>query len=248
MTGNLKVLGLALLALFALGAVAASSASAVPFFHSDKEKTVLTAEGTGATFGTKSSIISVTCKKEIFSGTTNEKTVTSVTVHPTYKECKAEPFGNATVTTTGCNYILYAETTQHPKTPELGGEETDSPVELECEAGKAITIAAPGCTITITTKAGEKLHGVIYDNENNLETEKRDVKVTVTVDKIKYKSAGFGCGLGGIKAEGEDGFLTNKTGTTTKGFVDNCAVGECPFGAPDKDEYKEGLQTGIWWE
>jgi hypothetical protein len=58
MTRNLKALGLALLAVFALGAVAASSASAVPTFHSEEEKTVLTIEGK-STFGTKSSSVSV---------------------------------------------------------------------------------------------------------------------------------------------------------------------------------------------
>jgi hypothetical protein len=45
MTRNLKALGLALLAVFAFGAVAASSASAVQLFHSENEPTVLTGGG-----------------------------------------------------------------------------------------------------------------------------------------------------------------------------------------------------------
>jgi hypothetical protein len=68
MTLNLKTLAMTLLALCAFGAVAASGASAFAF-HSEKEKTIITAEHdptseTLTTFGTKSSTVSTTCKKK----------------------------------------------------------------------------------------------------------------------------------------------------------------------------------------
>lgn len=252
MSRNLKVLGLALLAVFSLAALTASAASAASF-HSEKETAVITAEGekiNGTTFGTKSSSVTTVCEKETFAGTAKNG-ATSITVHPTYFGCNAEPFGAAPIDTKGCNYILYAETTSHLNTS--GVSETDAPVEVECEGTNAIKVTAPGCTITVPAQS--KRHGVMYVNEGSGST--RDITVKVTVDGIKYTSSGFGCFLGGIKASGEDGLLTGSA--TAKGFVDNCAVGACPLALTAKEEeehgtdaykdtYSEGAQQGIFWE
>jgi hypothetical protein len=250
MTHNLKALGLALLAVFAFGAVAASSASAVSVFESEKEKTVLTGgeDKAGAEFGTKSSTIKVTCKKETFGGTVvgSPTTATKVTVHPKYEECE-KILGNAvTVETTGCDYILYAETNNTPKTPPNEAEnQIDAPVEIECTAGSAIKIKIGAvCTLTITSVA-EKLHGVVYDNEGTLKT--RDIKVTPTVDKIKYSAPGIGCRIGGLLETGEDGFLTRdelgNKGITVKGFEDKELNGP----SPHQEAFMEGSQVGILW-
>jgi hypothetical protein len=244
MIRNLKVLGLALAAICAFGAVAASGASAFAF-HSEKEKTIITAEHdptseTLTTFGTKSSTVSTTCKKEKFAGTAAEPSVASITVHPVYEECEAKPFGEATVDTHGCDYILYAETTTSPKTPPNELEtKTDSPVEVECTTGSSIKITAPGCTITVPPQG--KLHGVVYTNKGSGST--RDITVDITVDKIKYTSSGLGCGLGGIKKEGEDGTLTGAA--TAKGWED-VAFSKDP--ETHTVTATEGSQVGIWWE
>jgi hypothetical protein len=247
MTRNLKALGLALLAVFAFGAVAASSASAVPLFHSETEPTVLTGgeDKSGAEFGTKTSTLTITCQ-ETFGGTVSEKTPSVVTVHPTYSNCVKVTNLAVTVDTENCDYKLYAETTTSPKTPpEEAKTKTDAPAEIECTAGNNIKITIGGvCTITITSN-GEKLHGVVYDNQGTLKT--RDIKVTPTVDKIKYKAPGIGCRIGGLQEEGEDGFLTTdalgNNGITAKGFED-----KSPAPSPHQDEFVEGPQVGIWWE
>jgi hypothetical protein len=249
MTSNFKALGLALLVVFALGAVASSSASAVPLFHSENERTVITGgeDKAGAFFGTKTSTIQIACNLT-FAGTVSEKTPSKVTVHPTYSECVKVLGLTITVDTEGCDYVLYAETTEHTKTDDKGvneGKETDAPVEIECTSGNNIKITIGSvCTITITSVA-EKLHGVVYDNEGTLKA--RDIKVTPTVDNTKYQAPGIGCRIGGLKAEAEDGFIT-KTETGNKGITGKGFEDKSPAPSPHQDEFIEGAQVGIWWE
>jgi hypothetical protein len=178
----------------------------------------------------------------------SEKTPSVVTVHPTYSECTKILGNTVTTDTEGCDYVLYAETTEHTKTDDKGvdeGKETDAPVEIECTAGNNIKITIGSvCVITITSN-GEKLHGVKYDNEGSLKT--RDIKVTPTIDNIKYKAPGIGCRIGGLLAEGSDMFITKdalgNNGITVKGFED-----KSPAPSPHQDEFIEGAQVGIWWE
>jgi hypothetical protein len=258
MTRNLKALGLALLAVFAFGAVAAAAASASSF-GSEKEKTVITAgeDKAGAEFGTKTSTLKITCNETI-NGTVIGATATKITAHPTYFECKDVSGLKVSVDTEGCDYILYAETTKHPKTKVEEGEETDAPVEIECtktepKPGEIVqdhikitfkSGATTVCTITITS-INEKLHGVTYDNEGSGTT--RDIKVTPTVDNIKYDAPGIGCAIGGLKSSGTDGFLTKdetgQKGITATGFEDKDAKEP----EPHQDAFSEGSQVGIFW-
>ncbi len=251
MIRNLKVLGLALAAVFAMSAMAAQAAMASgELFHSDEDPTVITASNAG--FGNHvftAGGISVECENATFTGTQSGTTGEELTVHPTYSgNCTAAGVVAATVTTTGCNYILYSETGENTHTST-----TDAPVKIECEEGKKITIDAAKCRITIDPN--QTVRGVKYVGEGGT-TETEDLRVVASVDTIGYEAEnltglGFKCGTLGF----ETGVtLTNAsyTGTVTaKGYEDKCAAEECPFvpeGGTDKDAYSEGDQVGIWWE
>ncbi len=117
MIRNLKVLGLAVIAVLALGAFSASSALAVEF-HSDSRtgNTWLTGEtNTGAGVGTThvfdAAGSTITCKKATFSGTQAGNTAADVTMAASYSECTVHVGGfslAATVNMGGCAYTFNA--------------------------------------------------------------------------------------------------------------------------------------------
>jgi hypothetical protein len=134
MMRSLKITGLALVAMFAMTAVAASAASAATF-HSESTPTILTGEQESKNIFETNTGVKVECSTAHFEGTVVGTSVASVTVHPTYGSCL---FGSeaATVTTTGCNYILSAEA-------------TSGNVQIECEGTNKISVATSACTLTI---------------------------------------------------------------------------------------------------
>lgn len=228
----LKALGLTLLAVLAIGAMAVSTASAETLDHFTSSsaigKTTLTGEAVGTeaenVFGVKvAPSFAIHCKNSgvKFHGTMASNSVTEVTVHPTYSECSSN-LGALTINTTGCNYILSGTTDKFFNT--TGVEEgKDATMSIECEAGKAITLMTAGCTISIGSESGGKavnqnILGVKYTNE--LSGGLKDVKVDVTTDKTHYTTNdAFSCTIAGIPTTGTDGFLTGKV--TVKGYEDN---------------------------
>lgn len=258
MIRNLKTLGLALVAVLAFGAIAASGASAAVehTFNSELEKTVLTGDndGLGALNlsvtnkgGTK---LTVSCTTASFAGDQTGKTADGITLHPTFGKantkgeagsCKLGGIG-ATVTTTGCNFTFDSDTSANG----LGGE--DATTSVECEAGKSIKSTAAGCTVSIASESGGKpvnqnLHGISYTNEGAGES--RTVKVTSAVKGIHWTASGVFCSLVGL-GNGETGTNGEFSGTvSTKGFeyIEGPFV---PEGGGDKDAYKEGKQRGIF--
>jgi hypothetical protein len=209
MNPSLRILWVCLLAACAFGSASASSASAaVDHLTCSVAPCILTGEQENSevhTFGAKGTgALSVLCNKATFQATVASLGVTSATAHPTYSECEA--FGaKATITTTGCNYILTGETDAFTNT-EGKAEGEDATVDIECEGANTIKIAAPGCTLTIP--AQEKLLGVKYTNVVG-ESGKKEVTIDVTIDKIKYTGAGVLCPAA-AKGEHSDGFLTQK--------------------------------------
>lgn len=237
---------LALGAMLALGAIAATSASAQGQDHfvsdSGNEKTVLTGEATpGGLFqihGVEG--LFVECGHTTYSGTVVGSQVNQVTVVPTYAECEAST-GEATVDIDECAFILYGETTKHPRHQSTGGgpEETHAPVEVECAEGGGIRITSPGCELRILAHEQGKLHGVTYDNiSNHQETGKSAIEVDFTIDGIKFTSSGFVCELGGIPHEAEAASLTGETIVT--GYEDT-EIGS-PFDWQDVFDHGEGLE------
>lgn len=222
MTRKLKALGLGLFAAFAMSAVAASSASAEKkMFHSDVEQTVVTGKDTGGEDQTKfiAGGKTITCETTLYEGTTNEKTVSELTITPTYSNCHAEgPFGNVTthVEMNGCDYKFTLE----EGTTNTGGEteHTHGPVHVVCPDEKEITIQVTipffeDCIVHIPAQTPTK---PTVDYKNQIDGDgNKDVEVTSTVEGIHYTSTGpeGNCGEPGTH---HDGKLTGKV--TTQGF------------------------------
>lgn len=149
MIRNLKVLGLAFAAVFAMTAVVASSATAHYEFTSPSAGTTLTGEQVGThTFTTGGQTIQ--CVTATFEGETTAAVTEEVTITPTYAGCTyAAGAKTADVTMNGCTYILKGKTTG------TGHGE----IYVECPAGKVIEVhltsfnGAETCTLTIHTQA-----------------------------------------------------------------------------------------------
>ena len=199
MTRKLKMLGVAFVAVLALSAVAASAASAEGKVTCSSYPCTLT--GVSAvgndTFTTEAG--NVECKSH-FHSTLNEA-VSSLTVIPTYSECKAFGFLNATVAMNGCDYLFTT-----PK--KIGTHEWTSEVHVVCPTGKVIEINAGTCKVTIGAQTPQG-HLIITNT-----TVPQDIDVRGTFTGINYTVTqdGFGCPFGGTGA---------KTGAT---YTQNSAV------------------------
>jgi len=141
---NLKILGLALVAVFAMSAVVASAASAAVEFTSESEPTVLTGhqEGAGDVFHTMGG--NVTCTTATYVGSQAGTHSTDATVTPTYTGCTAFGFLNVPIHTNECQYTFTAGSTV--------SSNFEGSVHIICPENKSIEVTAPGCRITVGTQ------------------------------------------------------------------------------------------------
>ncbi len=203
MIRNLKVLGLALGAVFAFSAMAASSASAIDTFTTSAGASdTVTGVSHDNVFNITGPEAKVECTTSHFSGTIANNSA-HATITPTYTgiigetphnnpECNG-PFGStAAVNMTTCDYDLTGTTT--------GSDSgTDATISITCTTA--------GDEIMVTTSLGAVLKipaqtptsgGVTYTNEGLTK-----VKVKATATGITYTcSTAFLCGLAGIATEG----------------------------------------------
>jgi hypothetical protein len=200
MIRNLKALGLAAMAVFAMTAISASAAQAAPLFHAEEAPVTYKGENVGGKEKFKTSAGTVECTTTSVTGESSESTSTEATISPTYTGCKAFGFLTATVTMNGCSYKFHLVEGSSPAT---------ATVDIVCPAGKDITISSTGCVVHVPAQTG--LKHVVFDNEGSGAT--RDIKATNTVTGIKYTATGGCPGGEGTKEDGE------YSGTTTvKGF------------------------------
>jgi hypothetical protein len=197
MTRNLKALGLALAAMLAMGAVAASSASAD--FMTEQQETTLTVEAhpeeTAQVFATETG--EVVCNKL----TTHDEVVSpgrSITVSPTYSECTAfigESELALKVTFTSCDYNFTTEGILH----------------IECtKHGDYIHIEVTAFNLNcFTIEDTQTFSGIKYTNKGVGAT--RDITLDANLTGIKYTEVGV-CGEGTTR---NDGTYTGKA--TIKG-------------------------------
>ena len=233
MIRKLKVLGLALGAVFALSATMASGASAVDTFTVEGGGTaVVTGESANNIFEITGNGFKIECAVSRFAGTVSNGAATA-TIFPTYYQTTPgtkcpTTLGNALVKMNGCDYDLTGSTTGSD-----GG--TDATVSITCSGTNKIEIQGPlGCTVSIPAQTPTS-GGVTYTNEGAGAT--RAVTVTATSTGITY-TATNACTLVKINTHGND---ANYTGTVTvKGFGD---VSQGP--APD--EFNEGAQKGVFF-
>ncbi len=222
MSRKLKVLGIALAAVFAFAVVMASAAQAkfdtITTFPTSEETAILTGEADPAGGGTQTFTTpggtSVTCTGIKIEETTVKDKDTSITAHPVYTGCKIGGVVNTTVTTTGCNYLFTSETTTN--TTEA---KEDATVHVECAVGSKIKIGPTlGCEITV----GEQtLHGVRYNNATPEGTPtEREMHITLeaTAMNIAYETKGCASVTG--EADGAHAGAEYKGNTTVKGFKD----------------------------
>jgi hypothetical protein len=171
MTLELKRLGLVVLALLALSMTVASSASADSFTAS-KYPTSVTATSAKGNDVLKTEGGNLECSTH-WSGTLSALS-SSITITPSYTECKAFGFASATVAM-GCDFVLYP----------------NGITDIECSASNKIIITASTCEVQIGTQTG--LSKVELTNGSG------DIDAKVNLSGIKYNVTkdGAGCPFAG---------------------------------------------------
>jgi hypothetical protein len=213
-----KILGLALVAVFSMSAVAASGAQAVVNFHSDSTPTIVTAAAVETpTFVTSGG--TVKCTEESHKGTIATSTTTTLEVAPTYGGCTAFGFIGATVDVNSCKYLYHLTQATAPFTATM---------DIVCSGTDDITVTAGSCIVHVEPQTG-LVHATMVNAGATTAT--KDITVTATFTLVKYTETAncFG-GHNGVTQF--NGTLTGKV--TYKGFADNAGV--------------EGAQTGIYIE
>jgi len=231
MIRNLKGIGLALIAVFALTALVSSAAQAEVTFTAGANPAVLTgeqiktSEHTDHTFTVGSRVI--TCESAIFEGT-SATPAKSLTIEPTYSLCTATGGLPATVTMNECDYVF-----NQPVFNAGAGDYTGT-VNLKCPAGKRVEVhiyssaanhAAGSSICTVTVLPFENLGSNTYQN---IAGNPDHVHVTTEVKNIPVEIHGSAllCGSGTTSVY---------TGATTvKAYKDEAETGK---------PYKHGAQV-----
>lgn len=197
MIRNVKVLGLAVVAVLAMSAMVASAAQAASFVASSYPAT-FTGSNTKGTEKFHTEAGNVECDSH-FEGTESEASSTA-TAHPKYTECEAFLGLSATVTTTGCNYLFHLTST------------TAATTDVTCSSGSILVVAGT-CKAEIKPQTGL--------TSTALKAEGGKITVTPSVTGIAYTVTqdGFLCPFKGTgnKTDGE------YTGSVT---IANTAAGQ----------------------
>ncbi len=204
MIRNLKLLGTLLGAVFALSAMAASSASAVDTFTTEGASDTVTGVSHDNVFKITGPEAFIECTTSHFSGTIFNGSA-HVTITPTY----TGRIGETPHASTECDFYAGSTATFNMKTCDydLTGTTTGSDPVGTPDATISITCTTAGDEITIVTSLGAVLKipaqtptsgGVTYTNEGLTK-----VKVKATATGITYTcSTAFLCGLAGFATEG----------------------------------------------
>jgi hypothetical protein len=192
MIRNLKVLGLAVVAVLALTAVMSSAASAALYTASAYPATATGANTKGSeVFTTEGG--KVECDSHFVTHSISAASAT-ITATPTYSNCEAFGFLEATINTEGCSYLFHVEGS---------GPSFNNKVDVECGAGKSIKITAGTCKVEI---GGQKeLKNVVSSTSGT------GVLVKPSVEGITYTVTqdGFLCPFGGTGTK-KDGKYTGE--------------------------------------
>lgn len=184
MTRNLKVLGLALVAAFAMSAVVASAASAqIGKITSDGPVTLKGTEtgGVGANSFTAFGA-TVECPGSTYTGhkviTTPHTLIpsgsTEATITPKYVNCVTG--GNpATIDMNGCDYVFRDATTVSAGTWGVT-------VDIVCPVGQVIKITGGACTVEVPAQTGKT--GFHLSNTPANASTKDDIDLTLTISTL----------------------------------------------------------------
>ncbi len=164
MLNKFRALGLALVAVFAMSALIASSASAATFTAVDGSTQNVEATDVGAEDVFVVSGSTLTCQGETFAGHLPAGQSTSLTVDPNWINCKTEgaSSNNVTVTDNGCGIIF--QTTPNGIYIECPQTPTVKAIEVHhYQAGSSHSSST--CTETIGTQTPVNLKGPTYTNQ-----------------------------------------------------------------------------------
>ena len=190
MIRNLKAPSIALLAVFALGAIGGQVASAHEF-KSDGQKSVYTAANIGTQVLLVGSAGSLECKEAKFAATVDagagRTEVDEVTVAPIYDKCVFGGQG-APVFVNHCAYLFDSDTTAGNST---GGEHAN--IRLECAAGNKIQIHTVNCTITIGEQEVKDAVRYVNDGASAFETILTAHGIVVGKERSTASQAVNGC-------------------------------------------------------
>jgi hypothetical protein len=228
MIRNLKALGLALVAVCAMSAFAASAAQATPAeFSWDSGTTKLDAVNGGGDHVFTLTAGTVKCNTVTGHAAVSGTSAPSVTgTEITYDDtggaadtCRGPLGSSALIEMNGCHYTFQAGTTV---ASAPNGHSTGTVDIANCKnADKSITVNAPGCVVHIPEQTG--LGPVTYKTTTNGATGKEDVSVIASITNIKYKHTGFLCGNGEASNGSYSGNATI-TGTDKDGNATNVTV------------------------
>ena len=217
MIRKLKALSLALGAVFAMGAVMASSASAVTDVFTNSKGAgadLLTGVGTDHVFSIGNSKFECTTSKFAATATQGDKVITAdviyestpnVTPHVAKEHCLGPLNHKIVVDMNGCSYDLNGETTGVHK----GVAGNDATVWITCPVGKEIQITDTSVGVTVSVHEQTPTEGgVIYTNLPK-HPGGEAIEVTATVTGITYTCApAFLCALQEISAEANNSTYT----------------------------------------
>jgi len=206
---NLKILGLALVAMLAMSAVAASMASA-DTFTAEKYPVTITGDQDGQTDVFTTTAGTVSCKKATYVGTVAAASK-EASATPTYSECTGLGFP-VTIDTNGCSY-------KFTMTDVVTDASTTARVDIVCPGTEEITVTAKSgattkCIIHIPPQT--TLSHVELSNIGTGTT--REITGNITISGIKYThTAGTGVGActGGSASNGSYAGRVRLTGEET---------------------------------
>lgn len=224
MSYELKRIGLALVAMLALGAVVAQAASATAVtsqkFTASQYPVTLHSENTAGVeeFGTEGGVVKCNSTYEA----TVSETSTTLTVTPTYSSCSAFGFAEATVTTNGCDYIF------HLTTKVSFGSESGFQAHVdisECNSSTGIQIIAGTCEAWVVPQSG--LTTVDVSSMTGVEgSTKGDLTVRPRIGGVIFEVTkdGTACPLSetGKKSEGT---YSSSSCITVRGYAHNGSKG-----------------------
>lgn len=208
---NLKILGLALVAVCATSVALASTAAADDFTAEVYPATVTGAldPGTDLVLGTTAGTTTCTVVQEhgTLAGPATELTMT-----PVFQNCVGSGFPGV-FDMNGCDFVYRIN----------GGGLTTGTMDIVCPVGQEITKTAIGggtikCTIHIPPQTG--LGGVTYANLGVFGSPTKEITVDVNINNLKYthtKGTGLGACVSGAANNGTLKVKTVWTGETHGG-------------------------------
>lgn len=238
MTHNLKLLGLTLIAVLALGGVAAQGAAAEAELHtftSTVEPTELTGSGGVHEWKLGEGPTVLKCSKSTLTGFLATKSADELNLTPEFSGCKIGAT-NLLFKNNGCKTAFDSDTFANPGT----GLEDDGAVSLNCGHSGSLTFETEGEgseSVTIhffdthpaEVPVNQELHGATYSHGGGLE-EPTDLFIKAHLFGLKFVCTGK-CGRFGLEIGTGSGGTTLGS-FTVKGYSDKAHTKQVNIGFP----------------